>query len=144
MKKLTALLVLALTLVACGSPKVTTAEHEYKYTDSNGAEQTIFVDVTLEDGKIKEISIDETYGDSTKKALGTNYGMSAYAGTWEWDVQIGHLEKALVGTDGKIALDENGYPTDPEVTATPDAESGCTVGLTEIQKAILEAIAAAK
>ena len=143
MKKLTALLVLALTLVACGSPKVTTAEHEYKYTDSNGAEQTIFVDVTLEDGKIKEISIDETYGDSTKKTLGTDYLMSTYVNTWEWDVQIGHLEKVLVGTDGKIALDENGYPTDPEVTATPDAESGCTVGLTEIQKAILVAIGGA-
>ena len=144
MKKLAALLVLALTLTACGGTKVTTANHEYKYTDSNGAEQTIFVDVTLENGKIKEITIDETYGDSTKKALGTDYLMSVYAGTWEWDVQIGHLEKALVGTDGKIALDENGYPTDSKVTATPDATSGCTIGLTEIQKAILEAIAAAK
>ena len=140
MKKLSALLVLALALVGCGGPKVTSSEYEYKYT-SKGAEQTIFVDVTLEDGKITEISIDETYTKdgvaTTKKELGDNYGMSAI-GKVEWDDQIAHLEKVLVGTDGKIALDENGYPTDADVT------SGCTIGLSEIQTAILEAIAAAK
>ena len=136
MKKLLTLLALTLSLTACGA-KVTSSEYEYKYTDNKGAEQTIFVDVTLENGKIKEISIDETYGDSTKKELGTNYGMSAY-GLKEWDVQIAHLEKELVGTDGKIALDDKGYSTDADVT------SGCTIGLTDIQKAILEAIAAAK
>ena len=136
MKKIITLLALALTLAACGA-KVTSSEYEYKYTDNKGTEQTIFVDVTLEDGKIKEITIDETYGDSTKKQLGANYGMSAY-GLKEWDVQIKHLETKLVGTDGKIALDDKGFPTSTDVT------SGCTIELTEIQKAILAAVADAK
>ena len=144
MRKLTALLVLALALVGCGAPKVTSSEYEYKYTDNKGTEQTIFVNVELEDGKISKIEIDETYVDAegnptTKKEMKEAYYMKTYGGSkGEWYEEIAHLEKELVGTDGNFTLDETGRATDADIL------TGCTIGLTEIQKAVVAAVADAK
>ncbi len=141
MKKLSVLFVLAFMLIACGNNSLS-SKYEHKFTDRNGAEQKVYVDLALENGKISKISIDETYTQdgksTTKKTLGDDYGMSVSSKVGEWDDQIAHLEKALIGTDGTIALDDKGYPTDTDVT------SGCTIDLTEIQKAILEAVKSAK
>ena len=139
MKKLSVLL-LALALAACSSTsnvKKASIEHEL---DSG---EKILVDVELENGKIKSISIDETYKDkdgnaTTKKTLGTDYGMSASPNTvGEWDEQIKALEAELVGTDGKFEVGADGKATDEDILA------GCTIGLTEIEKAVEEAVAEA-
>lgn len=142
MKRLSALLVVVFLLVGCTS-KITSSKYEHKFMDTSGKEQKVLVDVTLNNGKISEIMIDETYTtkeslETTKKTLKDDYGMSKTSDVGEWYQQIAHLEKELVGTKGNITLDEKGYPTDSDVT------SGCTIKLTEIQKAISEAIKIAK
>lgn len=142
MKRLSALLVVVFLLVGCSS-KITSSEYEHKFIDSNGIEQKVLVDVTLNNGKISEISIDETYTtkdsvETTKKTLKDDYGMSKTTDVGEWYEQIAHLEKELIGTNGNISLDEKGYPTETDIT------SGCTIKLTEIQKAISEAVKIAK
>ena len=147
MKKLSALLVLALALVACGGkePVITKANYEHKFEGYNGS-GSVYVNVELTDGVISAIEIDETYGDSTKKALEYNYFMAATSqakgviteNDGEWFNQVKFLEGKLVGTDGKIALDESGYPTADEIKA------GCTINLATIQEAITAAIAEAK
>lgn len=140
MKKLSALFVLTLMLFACDN--IASSKYEHKFTDRNGVEQKVYVNLSLEDGKISEISIDETYTQdgksTTKKTLGDDYNMSSATTLGEWDEQIAHLEKVLIGTDGKILLNEEGYPTEIDIT------SGCTINLTEIQTAILEAVKTAK
>ena len=52
----------------------------------------------------------------------------------EWNEQIKHLEMELIGTDGDIDLNDEGYPTDEDIT------SGCTINLMNIDKAIENAI----
>ena len=69
MKKLTIAALALVMLTACG-PKVTTGTAETQLDSSK-----ITCEVTLEDGKVTEITIDETQGDSTKRTLGDNYGM---------------------------------------------------------------------
>lgn len=139
MKKLL-MLGLALVLCACGST-VTKGEGEYVYTDEAGIEQKVTAQVELKDGKISSISIDETYTvdgkQTTKKTLGEDYGMSAF-NLVEWDDQIAHLEDSLKGTDGTIALDATGFSTDADVL------SGCTINLSNIEKAVADAVANAK
>ncbi len=149
MKKL---LVLALTFVlcACGGPKVTKADTEYVFTDyTSGSEQKVLVSVELEDGKISKIEIDETYTKdgqaTTKRTLGADYGMKGVSASkgvipngGEWFEQIDHLQTTLIGTDGTIALDEAGYPTDEDVKA------GCTIYLGVIAEAVKDAVSKAQ
>lgn len=141
MKKLL-VLGLAFVLCACGGAATTTkGEGEYVFTDHDGAEQKVTAVVELEDGKVTKVEIDETYTkdgeQTTKKTLGDDYGMSAI-GKVEWDDQVAHLEEQLVGTDGTIELDEAGYATNEDVLST------CTINLTNIEKAVANAIANAK
>lgn len=142
MKKLTVLLA-AVLLAACGAKTVTgTVDHEFE--DKGGNKQVNHVEVTLTDGKIDSVSINETYttkdGEATtKKDLKEGYNMKKASGIGkEWYEQIEFLEGKLVGTDGKIALGEDGKATDEDIKA------GCTIALGEIAAAIEEAIAAAK
>lgn len=134
MKKLT-LVMMAFALMACSSsPKTTKGESTYDTEDS-----TITVSVELTDGKVAKVAIDETDGDTTKKALGADYGMVKASGIGkEWYEQIASLEESLIGTDGKIALDEKGYATDADVI------SGTTINLMGINAAVQEAIKNAK
>ena len=50
----------------------------------------------------------------------------------EWNEQIDFLQEKLVGTDGTIALNESGYPTDEEVLA--DVQSTYSTSLLLLKK----------
>jgi hypothetical protein len=126
-------------LTACG-PKVTTG-HAEKEIDNHGATEIIKVDVTLEDGKVTEITIDETYNGqtTTKRTLGADYGMTKASPIGkEWHEQADYLQTFIVenGIDA-VTLNESGYPTG-------DLTAGCTINLTNIVATINDAIAAAK
>ena len=109
MKKIIfALLVAMVLFTSCGN-KLKAGTYEEQIA---GVESTVTVKVTVDnDGKITSVFFDETNKDSTKKALGYNYGMKAYAGAaYEWFEQVEALEKAIVENQGTdfITLDENG------------------------------------
>lgn len=136
MKKIN-LLLLTLFLFAC-SPTLK-GIGKYEFLDRNGEKQEVSVVLEMKDDKISSISIDETYiqdGEkTTKKRLGAAYGMKEVEGSkGEWNEQIKHLEMELIGTDGDIELNEEGYPTDEDIT------SGCTINLANIEKGIQNAI----
>lgn len=133
MKKLTIAALALVMLTACG-PKVTTGTAE----TAVDAEK-ITVSVTLEDGKVSEIAIDETYNGSTKRTLGDEYGMVKYGGTdKEWYVQVDNLQNYIIenGVEA-VVLDDSGY-------ATGDLASGCTINLYNIMSTVNDAIANAK
>lgn len=136
MKKIN-LLLLTLFLFAC-SP-VYKGIGKYEFEDRNGEKQEVSVVIEMKDDEISSISIDETYTQdgerTTKKRLGASYGMKDVEGSkGEWNEQIKHLEMELIGTDGDIDLNDEGYPTDEDIT------SGCTINLMNIDKAIENAI----
>ena len=140
MKKIN-LLLLTLFLFAC-SP-VLKGIGKYEFEDRNGEKQEVSVVIEMKDDEISSISIDETYTQdgerTTKKRLGASYGMKDVEGSkGEWDEQIKHLEMELIGTNGDIDLNDEGYPTDEDVT------SGCTINLLNIEKAIKNAISNAR
>ena len=119
MKKIN-LLLLTLFLFAC-SPTLK-GIGKYEFLDRNGEKQEVSVVLEMKDDKISSISIDETYiqdGEkTTKKRLGAAYGMKEVEGSkGEWNEQIKHLEMELIGTDGDIELNEEGYPTDEDITS---------------------------
>lgn len=136
MKKIN-LYLLTLFLFAC-SP-VYKGIGKYEFEDRNGEKQEVNVVLEMKDDKISSISIDETYTQNgertTKKRLGASYGMKDVEGSkGEWNEQIKHLEMELIGIDGKINLNDEGYPTDEDIT------SGCTINLMNIDHAIENAI----
>ena len=131
------MLLLALFLFAC-SPALQ-GEGKYEFVDQNGETQYVHVVLKMKNDKITSIAIDESYtkdGEkTTKKKLGASYGMKEVPGSkGEWNEQVKHLEMELLGTDGDIDLDEQGYPVDEDVL------SGCTINLTNIEKGIELAI----
>lgn len=131
------MLLLALFLFAC-SPALQ-GEGKYEFVDQNGETQYVHVVLKMKNDKITSIAIDESYtkdGEkTTKKKLGASYGMKEVPGSkGEWNEQIKHIEMELLGTDGDIDLDEQGYPVDEDVL------SGCTINLTNIEKGIELAI----
>ena len=130
------LLLLTLFLFAC-APTIK-GLGKYEFEDRNGEKQEVNVVLEMKDEKITSISIDETYTQdgekTTKKRLGAAYGMKDTASKGEWNEQIKHLESKLIGTNGTIELNEEGYPTAEEII------SGCTINLTNIQKGIQNAI----
>ena len=135
MKKLTIAALALVMLTACG-PKVTTGTAETQLDSSK-----ITCEVTLEDGKVTEITIDETYNGqtTTKRTLGADYGMTKASPIGkEWHEQADYLQTFIVenGIDA-VTLNESGYPTG-------DLTAGCTINLTNIVKTINDAIAAAK
>ena len=139
MKKLTIAALALVMLTACG-PKVTTGTAE-KELDSS----TVKVSVTLEDGKVTEITIDETQGETTKRELGEGYGMKGTSaaigrieGGAEWFEQVDSLQNYIVANGVEaVALDDSGY-------ATGDLASSCTINLYNIMATVNDAIANAK
>ena len=139
MKKLTIAALALVMLTACG-PKVTTGHAETEI-DSHGNTEIVKVDVTLEDGKVTEITIDETYNaqTTTKRELGADYGMKGRSGIGkEWNEQVDFLQEFIV-TNGveAVSLNESGYPTG-------DLAAGCTINITNLMSTVNDAIAAAK
>lgn len=140
MKKIN-LLLLTLFLFACG--QALKGVGKYEFEDRNGDKQEVNVILEMKNDKISSISIDETYTQngekSTKKKLGASYGMKEVEGSkGEWNEQIKHLEMELIGTNGDIKLDENGYPIEEDIL------TGCTINLMNIDKAIENAISNTK
>ena len=136
MKKILFVLLVAMVLfTSCGN-KLKAGTYEDQIV---GAESTVTVKVTVDNnGKITSVFFDETNKDSTKKALGYNYGMKAYAGAaYEWFEQVEALEKAIVENQGTdfITLDANGKT---------DAVSGCTISVNHLIDAYNKVIAKAK
>ena len=143
MKKLLTVLFAVLMLTACGSSNDDTNDNAA--TELKGAAEiatekgSVNTEVTLVDGKITAIAIDEVEGENTKKTLGADYGMKAASSIEkELNEQIAHLENALIGTGGTIALTEEGK------AASEDIISGCTINLSVIAQSVSEAVANAK
>lgn len=151
MKKLLICAILVSTLVLTGCEKV---EEQGKYkegtyygsaTDNYGGETNtatavIYVD---ENGWIKSIFVDTTYTKdekvTTKKTLGTEYGMSTIMNTKEWDEQVKLLEDKIIEEQG---LDWLKW-TDAEKTTT-DSVSGVTIKINAMYEAISNALNQAK
>ena len=108
---------------------------------SNTASAIVTVD---SNGKITDVNLDTTYTkdgvETTKKALGTDYGMYGHAygsKVGEWYEQAEALEKNVVenqGLDG-VKLDSEGYT---------DTVSGCTIKIDALYEALEDALKQAK
>lgn len=110
-----------------------------------GQSNTATAVVTINsDGKITDVNLDTTYTKdgvkTTKKALGSNYGMygSPYGSqVGEWYEQVEALENNVLdnqGLDG-IKLDSDGYT---------DTVSGCTIKIDALYEALQDALNQAK
>lgn len=154
MKKLACLLAVACLLAGCGGndsaddnkdnndkdTAVKTGEGTAN-SESHGETLVTTAKVTVDaDGKITEVSFDETYtkdGEATtKKTLKDDYAMkSASAIGKEWWEQAEFLENYVKenGLDG-ITMDEEGKPTNEDIL------TGCTMNI----KPYVEAMKAAK
>jgi len=107
--------------------------------DANGKMTSVFLDVIQASAPIAEGAFGETT-INTKKELGDNYGMVAYAGAKaEWYAQAAAVEKYLVGkTDTASVALEGGKPTDADLAA------GCTIAISDMLANVEKAVAAAK
>lgn len=144
MKKLL-VAVLALSVLFVGCEKVDNSKYkegvyEGSVVDSyGGQENTATAKVTVDsDGKITEVFLDTTYTkngvQTTKKALGDDYGMKAYSDAeYEWDEQVEALEQAVVEKQGIefLNLDEDGFT---------DAVSKCTIKINALYEALEQAL----
>lgn len=110
-----------------------------------GQSNTATAVVTINsDGKITDVNLDTTYTKdgvkTTKKALGSNYGMygSPYGSqVGEWYEQVEALENNVLdnqGLDG-IKLDSDGYT---------DTVGGCTIKIDALYEALQDALNQAK
>jgi len=110
---------------------------EKRVEDITGEETqfgTPIVSLTMKDGKITEVSIDEITGDTTKKAMGDQYKMSDSA-IDTWANQIAFLEKYLLEHDvNEIQTDENGKAEDQDLL------SGCTIQIENYLKTVRKAM----
>ena len=109
MKKITVLL-LGVCMLLSGCAKSEQKEGTGTYTNANG--ETTTAKVTLKDGKISKVSIDETAKDKdkTKKELGADYHMKTASGIGkEWNEQVKFFEN-YVAKHGieKLELKDNG------------------------------------
>ena len=149
MKKLLAVLLLALVLVACGGEKSVTLTGSFETEHAEGeAYQT--ATLTLVDGKISEVSIDEFYPakGEFKKALGADYGMVVASPIGkEWFEQIAALEQWMVGKTVEEVLAMPLYAKDDSHTECADVEelkSSCTMNVGGYLRAVKGAAEAAK
>lgn len=110
-----------------------------------GQNNTATAIVTVDaNGKITDVNLDTTYTkdgvQTTKKALGTDYGMYGVpygSQVGEWYEQVEKLEKNIVdnqGLDG-VKMDSDGYT---------DTVSGCTIKIDAMYEAVTDALKQAK
>ena len=149
MKKLLAVLLLALVLVACGGEKSVTVTGSFETPHAEGeAYQT--ATVTLVDGKFTEVTIDEYYPakDAFKKALGADYGMVVASPIGkEWFEQAEALEQWMIGKTVEEVLAMPVYAKDDSHPTIPDVEelkSSCTMNVGGYLEAVKGAAEAAK
>ena len=120
--------------------------HDYKLgvatvkTDKGEVGASVIID---EAGRIALVRIDEldfSYGKTdSKKTQGDSYGMLSDWGSKlaEWDDQIAHLEKHLIGKDKNTLAEveaSNGKTSDVDILA------GCTIGVSNYITAVAAAI----
>ena len=110
---------IALLTILCGCGKEDKVESEGTYQNAKG--ETTTAKVTFVDDKIKEIYLDETTGDTTKKTLKDAY----------WDEQVAFLE-SYIKRNGieKIQLDASGKAMNEDIL------TGCTISIDGYIKAI--------
>ena len=108
-----------------GSENVATA---VVYVDSNGLIKSVFLDTVYPKDKV----------NTTKKALGTDYGMKARSEAGkEWYEQVELIENKVVENQGTsfMSIDENGKT---------DAIAGVTMKVDALYKALNNALEKAK
>lgn len=130
MKKYQALF-LIFVLFGCTTAK----ESESQGTYTNQKNEVTTANIKWQDDKIMEIELDETTGDTTKKAKGESYGMKAASTIGkEWNEQAMFLEK-YIETNGyeKIEVDEEGKAKNEDIL------TGCTMSIDGFMKAIDDA-----
>lgn len=135
MKKI-GLFALLFCLCGCGSSQK--KEAEGTYTNTKGETTTALV--KWDGDKIKEVEIDETTGDTTKKKEGANYNMIVASSIGkEWNEQVAFLENYIKsnGTE-KIELNDEGKATNEDIM------TGCTISIDGFLKAIDDAKAKAE
>lgn len=130
MKKLS-LVTLLLCLCACGSSN----EKEVEGTMTNSKGEVATAKLKLDGEEIKEVELDESYKETTKKTLGAEYNMKQASTIGkEWNEQVDYLEKYIEknGIAG-ITLDDEGK------ASNEDVRSGCTISIDNFLKAIEQA-----
>lgn len=126
-------MLVCLLAVLCGCSKTEQTESVGTYKNAKG--ETSSAKVTFEDDKIIKVELDETTGDTTKKALKDQYDMrEASAIGKNWDEQIAFLE-SYIKRNGieDIKLDDSGKATNEDIL------TGCTISIDGYIKAIEDA-----
>lgn len=121
---------LLVCLCACSS-----SVKEGTGTHTNAKGEITTVKLKLDGDTIKEVEIDETTGDTTKKKLGADYHMKQASTIGkEWNEQVQYLEQYIQknGID-KIQLNEEGKATNEDVL------TGCTIAIDGFLDAIQDA-----
>lgn len=124
-------IVLCCTLCACTSSQVKEAQG----TSENDKGEVTTATVKLDGDKIKEVEIDETTGDTTKKTLGAQYNMKqASVIGKEWYEQVAFLE-SYIEKNGieKIRFNEEGKAENEDIL------TGCTIRIDGFLNAINQA-----
>ena len=146
-------LIYAMVLMLCGcacskgpaptptlTPTPSAASHVKKAVDITGEETqfgTPIVSLTMKEGKITEISIDEIMGETTKKQM-KDYQLPESA-VAPWAEQIKTLEEYILNHDvNDIQTDENGKAVDQDLL------SGCTIQIEGYLKTVRKAMNEAK
>ncbi|MCI1208647.1 MAG: FMN-binding protein [Treponema sp.] len=124
MKKiLTVLLSLSVLFVVAGCSSVKDGTYTAKASAPNEYGTTPFVNVTIANGKITAVTIDETAQDGTLKSQQSKdgtYDMSPAGAQWPWHEQVAALETYLVNNQGSKI-------TSFDADGKTDAVSGCTI-----------------
>lgn len=123
-------LIATLLFLLCGCSTSNVVEKEGTNTSSKG--ETTTAKVKFDHDIIKEVELDETTGDTTKKTLGADYHMKdASPIQKEWYEQVKFLE-AYIEKNGvdKIELNDEGK------AINEDIKTGCTISIDGFLKAI--------
>ena len=123
------------------SPSSSSASSMKKAVDITGEETqfgTPIVTLAMKDGKITELSIDEIYGESTKKKMKDSYQLPESA-VAPWSEQIQYLESYILKNGiSDIQTDQNGKALDSDLL------SGCTIQIENYLKTVRKAMNEAK
>lgn len=130
MKKL---IIICAAFLLCGCSQAEVKEGEGTYTNSKG--EVTMAKIKMQDDQLKEVEVDETTKDTTKKTLKENYQMKAASSIGkEWNEQAQFFEQYVQknGID-KITLNDEGKAENPDIL------TGCTIRIDGFIEAIKNA-----